>query len=104
MKIIAEAEDKLAQPDLTKRAGIILEKTSHWIRIMISEGLVTVERYSQTGNKAGFQCLLTPKRIKEKYRLLIHFLSRKIREYEIFGKKNVGLDRLVMQCSGEAPK
>jgi hypothetical protein len=67
-------------------------RSENWISTMVSECLVKVERRSQAGIKTDRQYLL------------IHFLSRKIREYEILGNKNDELDRMVMQSSGETRK
>jgi EPS-associated MarR family transcriptional regulator len=101
MKIIAEAEQKLAQRELAKRAGISLGKTNYWITEMVNEGLLKVERLKNAGNKLGYRYILTPKGMEEKFRLLIHFLSRKIREYENLGKEIEELNRQVRQNSGK---
>jgi EPS-associated MarR family transcriptional regulator len=101
MKIIAESDHKLTQRDLAKRTGISLGKINYWISEMVKDGFITAERISQNGSKSGYQYQLTPKGMEEQYRLLIHFLSRKIREYDTLGKEIEALNRLVSQYSGE---
>ena len=83
MKTISEADQKMTQRKLAKRVGISLGKTNHWVNEMVSEGLVKFERFKQSGNKSTYTYVLTPRGIEERFRLLIHFLSRKMREYDV---------------------
>ena len=82
MKTISEADQKMTQRKLAKRVGISLGKTNYWVTEMVNEGLVRFERFKQAGKKPACTYVLTPKGIEEKFRLLIHFLSRKMREYD----------------------
>ena len=67
----------MTQRELAKRVGISLGKTNYWVTEMVNEGLIKFERFKNAGNKSAYTYVLTPKGIEEKFRLLIHFLSRK---------------------------
>lgn len=97
MKTISEADHKMTQRELAKRVGISLGKTNHWVTEMVNEGLVKFERFKQSGNKSAYTYVLTPKGIEEKFRLLIHFLSRKLREYDILRKEIDDLNQEILK-------
>lgn len=97
MKIIFEAEQKMTQRELAKRVGISLGKTNYWVTEMVNEGLVKFERFKNAGNKSAYTYVLTPKGMEEKFRLLIHFLSRKLREYDILRKEIEDLNQEILQ-------
>ena len=101
MKIISEAEQKITQRELAKRVGISLGKTNYWITEMVREGLIRFQRLKNVNSKSAYTYILTPKGAEEKFRLLIHFLSRKLREYEILQKEIEDLNREIKQYNGE---
>jgi EPS-associated MarR family transcriptional regulator len=97
MKTISEADRKITQRDLAKRVGISLGKTNYWVTEMVNDGLVKFERFKQTGSKSSYTYVLTPKGIEEKFRLLIHFLSRKLREYDILRQEIEDLNQEILE-------
>jgi EPS-associated MarR family transcriptional regulator len=97
MKIISEADKKMTQRELARRVGISLGKTNYWVTEMVNEGLVKFERFNNANDKSAYTYLLTPKGIEEKFRLLIHFLSRKLREYDILRKEIEDLNQEILQ-------
>ena len=97
MKIISEAEQKMTQRELARRVGISLGKTNYWVTEMVNEGLIKFEQFNNAGNKSAYTYVLTPKGIEEKFRLLIHFLSRKLREYDILRKEIEDLNQEILQ-------
>jgi EPS-associated MarR family transcriptional regulator len=97
MKTISEAEQKMTQRELSKRVGISLGKTNYWVTEMVNEGLIKFERFKNAGSKSAYTYVLTPKGIEEKFRLLIHFLSRKLREYDILRKEIEELNQEILQ-------
>jgi EPS-associated MarR family transcriptional regulator len=97
MKIISEAEQKMTQRELAKRVGISLGKTNYWVTEMVNEGLIKFELFKHAGNKSAYTYVLTPKGIEEKFRLLIHFMSRKLREYDILRKEIEELNQEILQ-------
>jgi EPS-associated MarR family transcriptional regulator len=104
MKIISEAEQKMTQRELAKRVGISLGKTNYWVTEMVNEGLVKFERFKKADNKSTYTYVLTPKGIEEKFRLLIHFLSRKLREYDILRREIEDLNQEILKYNMENRK
>jgi EPS-associated MarR family transcriptional regulator len=104
MKTISEAEKKLTQRELAKRVGISLGKTNYWVTEMVNEGLVKFERFKNAGSKSAYTYVLTPKGIEEKFRLLIHFMSRKLREYDILRREIEDLNQEILKYNMENRK
>jgi len=104
MKIISEAEHKMTQRELARRLGISLGKTNYWVTEMVKEGLVKFERFKKAGNKSAYTYVLTPNGIEEKFRLLIHFLSRKLREYDILRREIEDLNQEILKYNMENRK
>lgn len=104
MKIISKAEQKMTQRELARQVGISLGKTNFWINEMVKEGLVQFECFKNTNSKSAGTYILTPKGAEEKFRLLIHFLSRKMREYEVLRKEIEELNREIKEYDRESQK
>ncbi len=68
---------------------------------MVKEGLIQFERFKKANSKSAYTYILTPKGAEEKFRLLIHFLSRKMREYEILRKEIEDLNREIKEYNRE---
>lgn len=83
-KIIKEIEKDTAisQRDLSKRLGYSLGKVNYLIKALVEKGLIKLERFKNNPNKLAYRYILTPKGIKEKYRITKAFLQKKLEEYE----------------------
>lgn len=101
MKIISEAEHRMTQRELARRVGISLGKTNYWVTEMVKEGLVQFDRFKNANSKSACTYLLTPKGAEEKFRLLIHFLSRKMREYEVLRREIEDLNGEIKEYNRE---
>jgi EPS-associated MarR family transcriptional regulator len=99
IKIIHKAEHKITQRDLAQRVGISLGKINACISEMIEDELIKINRFNKSDPKSSNSYMLTPKGLEEKFRLLIHILSRKIREHEVLGKEIEGLNQEIQQYS-----
>ncbi len=99
IKSISKAEHKMTQRDLAKHAGISLGKTNYWVTAMVKEGIIKIERFKKADNKSACKYILTSRGLEEKYRLLIHFLSRKLREYEMLRKEIDKLNQEILKYS-----
>lgn len=76
------AQPELSQRQLSKELGLSLGKTHYVLRALLDKGLVKIENFRRNDNKLGYAYLLTPKGMKEKFRLTRAFLSRKEAEFE----------------------
>jgi EPS-associated MarR family transcriptional regulator len=79
---LLEARSQLTQREVASSLGVSLGKANYVLRALIERGLVKVENYRKSGNKAAYLYLLTPKGIARKSSLTRRFLARKVREYE----------------------
>jgi len=79
---LLEENPALSQRQLADRLGISLGKTNYCLRALKDKGLVKWGNFSQNPNKLQYMHLITPKGIRQKLSLTIHFLERKQAEYE----------------------
>jgi EPS-associated MarR family transcriptional regulator len=79
-------------PNLTQRQmagemGISLGKFNYCLRELVKKGMVKVERFTSSENKAGYMYILTPHGIEQKTKITTAFLLRKMQEYEQIKKE-----------------
>ena len=80
---ILSSRDSPTQRDLSSHLGISLGKTNYLIKELAKKGLVKVKDFSKTNHKLNrISSILTPKGLKERTELTLHFLNRKQQEYE----------------------
>ena len=77
-----EKADKQSQRDLAARLGISLGKINFILKALMEKGLIKMENFTQSKNKAQYRYILTPEGIKEKVRITHAFIQRKQAEYE----------------------
>jgi len=77
-----ENDPEITQRALARELGISLGKANYCLKALIDKGLVKAGNFKNSNNKSAYLYLLTPKGIEEKSRITIHFLKRKIGEYE----------------------
>lgn len=72
----------LSQRDLAKHLGISLGKVNFCLNALVTKGSLKIHNFRNSDNKLAYTYLLTPHGIEDKARVTIHFLRRKMREYE----------------------
>jgi len=77
-----ELHPKLTQRQLAAVLGVSLGKAHYCMKAVIDKGLVKMGNFSHNQHKLDYAYLLTPKGIKSKTALTLHFLERKAAEYE----------------------
>jgi EPS-associated MarR family transcriptional regulator len=87
---LLEENPALSQRQLADRLGISLGKTNYCLKALKEKGLVKWGNFSQNPSKLQYMHLLTPKGIRQKLSLTLHFLERKQAEYESL-KKEIAL-------------
>ena len=88
------AEPQMSQRDLAKAMGISLGKANYCLKALIVKGQVKLERFRANPDKRHYAYLLTPAGLKEKTRITLAFLRRKVAEYE-------ALEREIEQLRGD---
>ena len=77
-----ENDPEITQRALARELGVSLGKANYCLKSLIDKGLVKAGNFKNSNNKSAYIYLLTPKGIEEKSHITIHFLKRKIDEYE----------------------
>jgi len=78
-----EQHPDLTQRQLAKVLGVSLGKAHYCLKALVDKGLVKMGNFSHHQHKLEYAYLLTPKGLKSKAQLTVHFLERKMAEYEI---------------------
>ena len=72
-----------SQRELAKDLGVSLGKLNYCIRELRKKGLIKLENFQNQTNKISYlKYLITPKGIAERTKLTIHFMKRKMKEYD----------------------
>jgi EPS-associated MarR family transcriptional regulator len=94
LKILTQ-ESNLSQRDMAKKMGISLGKVNYCVSELAKRGLIDVIRFKSAKNKIPYTYVLTPRGMKEKARLTVNFLRRKVAEYEEIQRQIMELTREV---------
>lgn len=81
LKLI-EANPEISQRELARELDISLGKTNFCLKALMEKGLLKASNFRNSKNKMGYLYKLTPKGIEEKTAVTVHFLKRKMQEYE----------------------
>lgn len=85
---ILSSNNNLTQRDLSSHLGFSLGKTNYLIKELAKKGLVKIKNFSHKDHKLRrISYILTPRGLKEKTELTLHFLQRKQQEYERLKKE-----------------
>ena len=71
-----------SQRNLAKELGFSLGKLNYCLNALKEKGFIKIKNFSKNKNKVGYLYFLTPKGISEKTKLTIHFMERKMKEYD----------------------
>ena len=81
-----------SQRELAYELGFSLGKLNYCLKALKGKGLIKIKNFKKNPNKIGYAYILTPKGIKQKTRLTLNFMKRKMREYDEL-KSEIELDR-----------
>ena len=79
---LLENNPNLTQRQMAEKMGLSLGKFNYCLKELAKKGIVKIERFTTSDNKAGYVYLLTPRGINEKARITASFLKRKLDEYK----------------------
>ena len=79
---ILEDHPEITQRELAKRLGVSLGGINYCLNALIEKGFIKARNFTGNTNKISYAYLLTPKGIREKTKLTVRFLQRKMQEYE----------------------
>ena len=81
MRLI-QSNPGLSQRDVARELGVSLGKVNYCLQALMRRGWVKASNFKNSQNKAGYIYLLTPRGVRQKASLTLHFLQLKVSEYE----------------------
>ena len=75
------------QRDLARDLDLSLGKVNYCMKALKEKGFIKINNFQKNPNKINYIYILTPKGIREKTKLTINFMKRKIKEYEELKKE-----------------
>lgn len=94
---LLEAKSDLSQRDLARELDTSLGKVNYCLNALIDKGWIKARNFRNSNNKLAYAYLLTPRGIEQKAVITVHFLRRKMAEYESLKKEIARLRREVDQ-------
>jgi EPS-associated MarR family transcriptional regulator len=101
---LLETQPKLSQRDLSRELGASLGKVNYCLNALVDKGFVKVRNFRDNQNKLSYAYLLTPKGIESKAASTVHFLQRKMGEYESLRLEIMQLQQELDQSTGSKSK
>lgn len=92
-----EENSSMSQRDLAAHLGVSLGKANYCLKELVKMGWVKAGNFKANPDKRVYAYLLTPCGVKEKARVTLSFLQRKMDEYERIKKEIARLKTEVMQ-------
>ena len=79
---LIEVNPAISQREIARALGISLGKANFCLNALIEKGLLKTSTFLNSRNKRAYSYVFTPSGIEEKARITLHFLKRKMKEYE----------------------
>ena len=73
---------KASQRELSSNLNISLGKINFVLKELKNKGLIKIQNFKQNPNKERYLYILTPMGIKQKTKLTMDFMQRKMQEYD----------------------
>ena len=83
---------KTSQRELANELGFSLGKLNYLLNALLEKGLVKINNFKKNPKKTNYLYLLTKKGFLEKTKLTLHFMERKMSEYDEL-KKEIDKDK-----------
>ena len=78
---------KTSQRELANELGFSLGKLNYLLNAFMEKGLVKIKNFQKNPKKSNYLYILTKKGLTEKTKLTLHFMERKMREYDELNKE-----------------
>ena len=75
------------QRDIARDLNLSLGKVNYCVKALKEKGFIKINNFKKNPNKINYIYILTPKGIKEKTKLTVNFMKRKIKEYDELKKE-----------------
>ena len=71
-----------SQRELAYELGFSLGKLNYCLKALKGKGLIKIKNFQKNPNKIGYAYILTPKGLRQKTKLTLNFMKRKMKEYD----------------------
>lgn len=92
---LIESRPEVTQRELAEAMGVSLGKVNYCVNALIDKGWIKARNFRNSRNKLAYAYLLTPRGMEQKIIIALHFLKRKVTEYESLKKEIADLRREV---------
>lgn len=92
---LIELRPDASQRELASAMGVSLGKVNYCVNALIEKGWVKARNFRNSKNKLAYAYLLTPRGVEQKATITLHFLQRKVTEYESLKREIADLRREV---------
>ena len=96
---LVESNPNLTQRQMAEEMGLSLGKFNYCLKELVKKGIVKIERFKSSDNKAAYMYILTPHGIEQKAKITTRFLRRKLREYDEIKQEIESLKQEVQRTS-----
>ena len=101
---LLDSSPQLTQRELAREMGVSLGKVNYCVNALIEKGWVKARNFRNSNHKLAYAYLLTPRGIEQKAAITVHFLRRKLAEYESLKKEIALLRREVDRLAQAKPR
>ena len=84
-----------SQRELAKELNFSLGKLNYVLKSLKIKGFIKIENFKKNPNKLNYAYVLTPKDIKEKTKLTLSFMKRKMKEYDELRKEIENQEKII---------
>jgi EPS-associated MarR family transcriptional regulator len=98
---LIQRHPRMTQRELAQHLGVSLGKANYCLNALIEKGFVKAENFRRNDRKLAYLYLLTPSGLEEKARATVHFLRRKMGEYEALKSEIAHLQSLIDAEAGD---
>jgi len=75
-------ETNISQRKIAKELGYSLGKVNYCLEALKEKGLIKMSNFKKNKSKKNYLYFLTPKGFSEKTKITIHFMRKKMQEYD----------------------
>jgi EPS-associated MarR family transcriptional regulator len=79
---LIEINTQMSQREVARELGMSLGKVNYCLQALMRKGWIKVTNFKNSQNKSAYMYLLTPRGLKQKAELTVHFLQIKMHEFE----------------------
>lgn len=79
---LIEVNPQMSQREVARELGMSLGKVNYCLQALMRKGWIKAVNFKNSQNKSAYMYLLTPRGLKQKAELTVHFLQIKMHEFE----------------------